>query len=75
MAAYKKIQGNPIKPTGGKPSGKMFNGGVVGRIKHNVSIKSPHNNISPKVGGESYFMGKQANGPETVHEARGKHLA
>lgn len=75
MAAYKKIQGNPIKPQGGKPKGKMFDGGVVGHVQRNINIKSIHNSISGSVNKEGFFMGKQASGPNTVFEARGKHLA
>ena len=74
MAAYKKIVGSPIKPQGGKPSGGMFNDGVVGHIQGNKHIRSVHS-ITPSIGKEGFFMGKQASGPKTVVEAKGKHLA
>lgn len=73
MAAYKKIVGSPIKPTGGRPSGKLWDAGVGSQPKSVGNIKGgPH---LTQGGGSDRFMGKQASGPKTVTEARGKHLA
>lgn len=72
MAAYKKIIGTSIRPSGEKPKGAMFSDGVGSHPKSGVSIRT----TQPKTGvGRNSWMGSQAHGPNTVHEARGKHLA
>lgn len=74
MAAYKKIIGAAIRTKGCKPSGKMFDGGVIGHINSSQKIKSIHS-ITPNVGKEGFFMGKQASGPKTIHKGAGRELA
>lgn len=64
MAAYKKIQGNPIKPQGGKPSGGWSYHGVVGQPKSVKNVKG-----GPDLGGRSgadYFAGKGASGRVSI---------
>lgn len=73
--ATKGIKGAQIHATGGRPANLHHPTNVTGHINRHASVKSVHNNIKASVGKEGFFMGKQAHGPQTVHEARGKHLA
>lgn len=77
MAAYKKIQGNPIKPQGGKPPAGNPNG-FVGTVKTVPNLKGGnmlvghgkvnyfHKTVNPKI--NTGLANK-------IVEARGKHLA
>jgi len=69
----KHIVGLPIKPRGNRPANFKTPSNIAGSVKRVGNIKGgPH---LAQGGGHDRFMGSQASGPNTVTEARGKHLA
>lgn len=67
------IKGNPIKPSVGRPANFHSPSNLRGTVKSGTPIRGGNNQgIERK---SEYFMKSQANGKETVVEAKGKHLA
>lgn len=65
MAGYKKIQGNPIKPMGSKPSGNYGNQ-VLHNVKPGVHVKGSPSSHKSIGGGKESFMGKGASGHVSI---------
>lgn len=78
MAAYKKIQGNSIKPTGGKPANFSNPTSLRGTVKSVSNLKGGNMLVGHSFNGKFHAFEKpkiNSGAANQIHEARGKHLA